>query len=1020
MSGLDMKVHGSSEATDDYLHEDTDRAVEFHQSGVNFWEKYQQHGELQDLDEAISMARKATKAALEDDPNQPLFHSNFGHFLRERFTYSEEASFLREALVISEQAVKLTPAGHDDRPGRLINLGNALYESYYRFEKKEDLDKAIDATKEALKDILPQNPLRHIVLNSLGRFLGERFQYTSNDDLKEAVGYFRDALDIIPQEHKDYPTIAMNLGVKLEEFFSNTGEILHLDESISLTRTALSQLCPEHPGHPEIANSLASRLTKRYWTTRQFDDLEEAIQLSQDALQAASEESSVWTRIAGDLANRLGFRFSRTEKMVDLNNAIRLLEISVKRTPPEHTHRARRLNGLAVRLFDKYLLTKNVEDLEQAIVNAQEAADKAKDHWHRPGWLITLATVLRERYLRFDADHDLQSAVSASQKAVNLTPVDHPERAEWLTTLGNLLQLRYKCFDTEEDLEEAMRCYDSAVNHDVSPTTARIAAGRQLLSSPAVLRDKQQAYAYARTTIDLVLRLAPRFLRVSDMQHVLLEAAGLASDAAAIALHAGKDPLVAVQFLEAGRGVLTSSIQDLRTDVSGLAQQYPDLASSFNRLCEKLDTSQGYGSYSGGDDYGASPKTQAEQRVAANAELESLIEEIRCQPGFGHFLRPPSDVEIMNSAKEGPIVIPNVSIHRCDALIITDSEISALELPKLSHKGIIRKSEDLGSVDTLQWLWDVVVCPTLDKLRLTGPPSSNACWPRLWWIPTGPLVGFPIHAAGYHHLRHQAENALDRVVASYGSSIKAINHGRRQRHQKISAKTAQKVALVAMDKTPKFDPLPNADAEIKVIEAACRKAGLPYTRLSPYKQEVSAELETCTMFHFAGHGLTDRRNPLKSQLVLADWEQDPLTVESILEGRQNSSSPFLAFLSACGTGRTLQQMSADENLHLTSAVQLVGFRHVFGTLWEVKDNTCVEVSRMVYDDIFEKLRKGNLEDSSMSLALHHALRTLRDRWRGGSVSYGIPTDEEGLGRNAERVRGPKARLGWVPFVHFGV
>lgn len=61
--------------------------------------------------------------------------------------------------------------------------------------------------------------------------------------------------------------------------------------------------------------------------------------------------------------------------------------------------------------------------------------------------------------------------------------------------------------------------------------------------------------------------------------------------------------------------------------------------------------------------------------------------------------------------------------------------------------------------------------------------------------------------------------------------------------------------------------------------------------------------------------------------------------------------PFLAYLSACGTGEIKDQKFFDENIHLISACQLAGFRHVIGTLWEVDDETCVHMARMTYEGI---------------------------------------------------------------------
>ena len=86
------------------------------------------------------------------------------------------------------------------------------------------------------------------------------------------------------------------------------------------------------------------------------------------------------------------------------------------------------------------------------------------------------------------------------------------------------------------------------------------------------------------------------------------------------------------------------------------------------------------------------------------------------------------------------------------------------------------------------------------------------------------------------------------------------------------------------------------------------------------------------MFHFAGHGGIDPASPLYSRLLLEDWEKDPLIMEGLLDIDLNSKSPFLAYLSACGTGEIRNDRLIDEGIYLTAAYQIASFRHVIGTL----------------------------------------------------------------------------------------
>lgn len=99
-------------------------------------------------------------------------------------------------------------------------------------------------------------------------------------------------------------------------------------------------------------------------------------------------------------------------------------------------------------------------------------------------------------------------------------------------------------------------------------------------------------------------------------------------------------------------------------------------------------------------------------------------------------------------------------------------------------------------------------------------------------------------------------------------------------------------------------------------------------------------------------------------------------VSTLLEINIQQYSPFLAYLSACGTGRITYERYLDENVHLISACQLAGFRHVIGTLWEVNDEVCVDVAKSIY----EGMMRGDKADESVCRGLHKATRELRDRW----------------------------------------
>lgn len=421
---------------------------------------------------------------------------------------------------------------------------------------------------------------------------------------------------------------------------------------------------------------------------------------------------------------------------------------------------------------------------------------------------------------------------------------------------------------------------------------------------------------------------------------------------------------------------------------------------------------------------------QADQRHNADQKLKQIIEEIRKMPGFDRFLMGPTEDHLKAAAASGPIVIINVSDYRCDALVVEKHGFQTIGLPRL-HSGEVRvraailKSAYMADTSLLEWLWDTVAQPVLNKLGLIQTPSN--CWPRIWWIPTGPLSKFPIHAAGY---RDSSNTVLDLVISSYSVSIRALVESRHRRSMAEMVPKLGKAVLVSMK-----DDLPFVPKEIEKISDLCGSMHLDVKRPQALCDDVLAELQDCRILHFAGHGFTDLDDPSKSSLILSDG---PLAATSLFEINLHNRAPFLAYLSACGTGEVKNDSLIDEGLHLISACQLAGFRYVIGTLWVVRDNTCVEAATKTY----EWMQKGSMSDDSVAEGLHRASRHLRDQWISESAQRALKHASKHMadGQNEDRLlvtgqsqlsegtaRDPRTAelyadppLYWVPYVHFGI
>ncbi|KAL4751015.1 CHAT domain-containing protein, partial [Aspergillus terricola var. indicus] len=894
---------------------------------------------------------------------------------------------LEESIQVGREAVKATPKDHPNRAGRLHNLGISLGDRYSRTGAIVDLEESIQIGREAVKATSEDHLDRARHLDALSVRLGDRYSRTgAMADLEESIRIEREAVKATPEDHPDRAARLQNLGISLADRYSRTGAMFDLEESIQIGREAVKAIPEDHPDRAQHLDALCVSLGNRYSRTGAMTDLEESIQIGREAVKAISKA---------------------------------------------HPGRAACLNNLGCSLDDRYLKTGAMSDLEESIEIGREAV---KAH---PGYAIYLTNLgirLGNRYLRTGAMADLDESIRIGQEAVKATPKDHPDRARHLDALGISLKDRYSKTGAMTDLHNAISYQESALHHETAIITTRIRAGQRALQSLATLSNWEQAYEIAVIAVSLIPRLALRSLENSDKQHLLSEVVGFASDAAAAVLNAQKGALVALNLLELGRGVLAASVEEVRSDIQDLQGKYPVLAKKFVQLRAILDKPIPHSRHE------ASWEAQARQRAEASKEYDKLIVDIRKQPGFDNFLQAPSEKEMQHAAQKGPIIIINISQYRCDAILVEQDKIHVLPLPNLSSETIEEKAKwgNLESPGVLEWLWDSTMGPILQALGFTQSPS-DCNWPHVWWIPTGPLTKFPLHAAGYHK-QGEPKTVLDRVISSYSLSVKAIVHGRRRPAKQSSSANA---LLVAMEHTPEHDHLPFAADEVRILHDMCKSIGLHSIQPKCHKHNVISHMPECRIFHFAGHGYTDHTDPLKSQLVLEGGNDDSLTVAGLLEINLREHAPFLAYLSACGTGQIKNERFFDESIHLISAFQLAGFRHVIGTLWSVNDEICVDMARLTY----KEMAAGQINDEAVCRGLHHAAREMRNRWlrtlpqpkpqskpAGNAPDHQrnyqtknvnvdgakrlprdiIPTDTD---PDSDRSR---TQALWVPYVHYGV
>ncbi|MFJ2809940.1 CHAT domain-containing protein [Kitasatospora sp. NPDC087271] len=976
------------------------------------------NGNLNDLDEAIRRHRQAMELTDPEDPAFAGYLSNLGAAHRIRFEQSGKAEDLAEAVLLSQCAADRAPTDSRLLRGILGNLGHTMQTSFEAGGVVQDIDDAIDALGRALAVTPIGHSDRPAALSNYGGALQARFRLTAvSADMELGIEALREAVELAPNRHVDRANHLSNLGIALSTRFRFFGEVADLEAAITFGEQAVEATPESHPGLPGYLANVALALAERFRRSGTTADLDAAISYGERAVAATQPDHPDRPRYLSNLSGALQTRFWRTDAEADLEAAIQANAEAAGRAVADHPDRGLLLSNHAMSLEARYGLTGDLRDLDDAVELLREAADVTPvGHPDRAWFISNLGGALRSRFTATGDLRDLESAIEAGRQAVASSLADQPSRTAVLANLGISLGARFQA--TGHGREEAVKAFEAVLKLTSGAPSTRIRAAR---SATALLAESEPARAaeLLAAAVELLPIVAERWLRRSDQQHELGEVSGLASDAAALLLgcsgsesHSLPALERALVVLESGRAVLLGQALENRTDLTTLRQAHPRMADRFVYLTDVLDSDvppPPTAASEASTRVGALGTPQPPGRHRAALDLRDLIDQVRELDGFADFLRQPSADDLIKEARLGPVVLFNVSRYGSDAIAVTASGASRVCLggldaeslivrinsfyaalatasdPQATRGARVQAQRDLSAV--LEWLWDVAAEPVLTSLGLDSLPSPDSPIPRVWWLPGGALGLLPLHAAGYHRDGRDSRTVLDRVISSYAPSVRSLRYARRAtRGVSIVDRCSLVVAMPVTPGLPNGAPLSRAAAEAEWVGArlpsprtfiATAPSGGSVGADGPTREEVLVALEQSAVVHFACHGITDRTDPSRSQLLLSDHQSAPLTVASL--ARINLDSAELAYLSACSTAANTNTDLIDEAIQLTSAFQLAGFRHVIGTLWEIDDAVAEQAARSFYDIL--RGEQGGLDIPRSAEALHRTVHTLRDRYR---------------------------------------
>lgn len=1001
---LDAAVIAARQAVDglDDTDDTAERAYFRSQVGAIQMLRYQATGDLAELDAAVTLLSEALADIPAGDVGAAMVAASLSEALHVRFTVTGDRPALDGAVDAARRAVADIPDGHPQSTPAFLTLGACLRSRADLNEDSADLAAAIEALNGALARATPGSPTWSLTQGNLSHSLLTRFTWTGEPaDLDAAIGLAQQAVAAIPAGNASRASLAALLATELLTRFEQTGNEPDLDAAIAMSGQAADALPPAHPDRAGYLSGKATALQRKYQRTEELGYLEQSIAASEQALAAVPDghpSTSVFQLI---LAASLRLRCVQTENEAGLQRAV---DLSRRAAEPA-------LSGPAAR-----------------------------------AWLLSeLGTTLMIRFMFSEDQADIDEAADCLRQAIAAT-ANRPAQAQHQQRLASALALAYEQNPLPAYKDEVLDLYTQVTESAAAPAVLRIAVAELGASFAADL-----APATAANLLETAVRLLPiaasRQLRRIDQQHALGQFTFLSSQAAEMALTAGGPgaPARALGLLELGRAVLQGQALDTRRDLLDLYAAHPALASRFEELRDLLDAPDGAGAGSldvsagdapigiglppaltraglgglaaggvagvavvgaaGADVVGVTGAGQdapvdGADRLRAGSDFSALLSQIRSLPGFTSFLLPPAPAELTRHAGQGPIVVFNIGLSRCDALIVVPSGIEQLPLPRLEGERLAAVidlwEEALDQVNgpqraaaegvlsgILEWLWDVAAEPVLRYLGAHQTPGPGQPWPRVWWAPGGLLGMLPVHAAG-HHQAGGGATVLDRVVSSYTPTVRALSYARGRARSAPPTRSL----IVAMPTTPGIDaPLPGVRIETDELARILPSPTIlieqenTVTESTPTRDRVLAAIDQAGIAHFTCHAASQAGDPSSSQIYLHDYRENPFTVASLVPARLRHAQ--LAFLSACQTARNEDVDLLDEAIHLTSAFQLAGFPHVIGTLWPILDSVSAHIAIEFYRRLGSQ--PGTLAVARSAQALHDTIRNLRDSPGGAAL-----------------------------------
>jgi hypothetical protein len=516
------------------------------------------------------------------------------------------------------------------------------------------LNKDSESAFSMVRD-LPDNIItKPMFLDACEAHFSESFEKSqSRDDIDNCVLANRLMLRLIPSELTAPLKFLDYHGVTL---VGRNQRKVDMNKSVTDLDHVENSAFDVHPQLPFLLNRIGAMLLRRCQKFGDLEDVIEAISLQRKGVQLTPEGHQDMPRWLADLGNSLQCRFSCAGDLTDISEAISLLRKAVQLTPEGHPCKRTYLTVLGNSLQQQFSYTGQLTDLSEAI--------------------------------------------SSLEKAVQLTPMSHSHIPKTLSSLALLLSSRFDHTRNFSDIRMAISSISLAANLNSGLPSYRLDAAKHW-EKFSQKYDATQLLRAHQTTVHLTSHIACLEQNIEKRHNNLIEISTVSRSAGAAAFSLGQTGL-ALEWLEQGRCLVWSQLNDLRTPFDTLQSYNPEIANELRSVAQALENAE-----SRAESYisivGASmpQKSSSQDEMATYAILahqwDELLTKVRNIPYFEEFLRPPSSSTLLkNLPNSGTVIVINIHQDRCDALALRSGiELLHIGLPEFSYNKADSLRKDL-------------------------------------------------------------------------------------------------------------------------------------------------------------------------------------------------------------------------------------------------------------------------------------------------------------------------------------